>query len=253
MLRLVAKRLGVQKVRPQAERARPSTNGFRRGSISDVPAGERCLTPAHEAFYTSPKTINKWRHYFTIYDRHLAKFRNKPARILEIGVFKGGSLLMWRRYFGEEAIIFGIDIDPACAEHDGDGGQVRIGSQDDPQFLRSVVAEMGGIDVVLNDGSHVAHHQLASFSTLFPMLDAHGLYICEDTHTAYWSDWGGGYRRPDTFIEFAKQMIDDLHAQFHDHGGSIVDAKSVASVHFYNSVVVIEKDPQVSAVPLMNA
>ena len=85
------------------------------------------------------------------------------------------------------------------------------------------------------------------------MLDAHGLYICEDTHTAYWSDWGGGYRRPDTFIEFAKQMIDDLHAQFHDHGGSIVDAKSVASVHFYNSVVVIEKDPQVSAVPLMNA
>ena len=48
-------------------------------------------------------------------------------------------------------------------------------------------------------------------------------------------------------------MIDDLHAQFHDHGGSIVDAKSVASVHFYNSVVVIEKDPQVSAVPLMNA
>ena len=48
---------------------------------------------------------------------------------------------MWRKYFGEDAIIYGIDIDPECAQLDGIAGQVRIGSQADTAFLESVVAE----------------------------------------------------------------------------------------------------------------
>ena len=48
-------------------------------------------------------------------------------------------------------IIYGIDIDPACAAFDGIDAQVRIGSQADPDFLRRVVQEMGGVDVVLAD------------------------------------------------------------------------------------------------------
>ena len=60
------------------------------------------------------------------------EYRNRPVRLLEIGVFKGGSMHLWRKYFGLEAILFGIDIDPKCAQFDGRDAQVRIGSQDDP-------------------------------------------------------------------------------------------------------------------------
>ena len=124
-------------------------------------------------------------------------------------------MAVWRKYFGPDALIFGIDIDQRCAVFDGHAGAVRIGSQDDPKFLNSIVKEMGGLDVVIDDGSHKAKHQLASFELLFPLLADGGIYICEDLHASYWPDYRGGYRRKGTFIEFSKQLIDDMHVDFH--------------------------------------
>src|SRR5215813_13910907 len=98
--------------------------------------------------------VHKWHHYIPIYDRYFSSFRGRKVRFLEIGVSKGGSLQMWRAYFGKDAIIFGIDIDDECLKYSGHAGQVRIGSQVDQSFLDSVVKEMGGLDIVLDDGSH---------------------------------------------------------------------------------------------------
>jgi hypothetical protein len=152
---------------------------------------------------------------------------------------------MWRRYFGPDAKIFGIDINPECKQYDGQAGNVRIGSQADTDFLRKVVAEMGGVDVVIDDGSHVASHQKASFDVLFPLIDPHGVYICEDTHTAYWTHFEGGHSRRNNFIEVAKKLIDDINAEFHTAHSSLKEAhKSIKGIHFYNSMVVIEKEPQ---------
>lgn len=150
--------------------------------------------------YDGDHLINKWNHFLPIYSRLFAPYRNgmpdgRPLRFLEIGVYEGGSLDLWRRFFGESAILYGIDVDPRCAVFDGRAAQVRIGSQADPAFLRSVVAEMGGVDIVLDDGSHVASHQRVSFETLFPLLAEDGLYVAEDLHTSYWRDYEGGYRR----------------------------------------------------------
>ena len=54
----------------------------------------------------------KWTHYMALYDRHFNKFRGKKMHILEIGVRRGGSLQMWKKYFGAQAMIYGVDIDP---------------------------------------------------------------------------------------------------------------------------------------------
>lgn len=80
------------------------------------------------------RLIDKWTHYFDIYHRHFARFRNKPVKVLEIGVFKGGSLAMWRKYFGPQAKIFGVDIDPVCKDFEEDGIKVIIGDQEDRTF-----------------------------------------------------------------------------------------------------------------------
>ncbi|MGH6912055.1 MAG: class I SAM-dependent methyltransferase, partial [Phenylobacterium sp.] len=161
--------------------------------------------------------------------------------MLEIGVSQGGSLGMWRSYFGPEATIFGVDVDPACAERFDPPNQVRIGSQDDPAFLRSVVSEMGGLDIVLDDGSHVAPHQETSFRTLFPLLATGGLYIIEDTHTAYWPTYDGGYRRRGTAIELAKVLIDDMHAFYHGRPEVLASRSEVGAVLIFDSIIVIEK------------
>jgi hypothetical protein len=95
-------------------------------------------------FANNGRIIHKWLHYFAVYDQILAPYIGSKVKMLEIGVFKGGSLGLWRKFLGEEAVIFGVDIDPNCAAFDGEFASVRIGSQDNPEFLRSVVAEMGG-------------------------------------------------------------------------------------------------------------
>lgn len=188
------------------------------------------------------RTIHKWTHYPEIYDRHFSAFRNTDVKMLEIGVFKGGSLELWRNYFGPKASIYGIDINPECANFVDLPNKVRIGSQADPVFLESVIAEMGTPDIILDDGSHAAKHQEISFKTLFPKLAFGGLYIIEDTHTAYWRGmYQGGYKRRGTAIEMVKNMIDDMHAWYHACPTS-TDAKTeFGAIHIYDSIVVIEK------------
>lgn len=230
----------------------------RRRDIADFEAGTGDgptpdAGPIERLFFgNSGPVVHKWHHYLPVYDRHFAPFREgfrgRPLRFLEIGVYRGGSLAMWRSFFGPEATIFGIDIDPSCAILDGkSGGQVRIGSQDDAGFLRQVVSEMGGVDIVLDDGSHKARHMRRSFDVLFPLLSDGGLYVIEDLQCAYWTKFGGGYQRPGTFIETAKQVIDDMHHWWHGGGTKIAaGGGQVAAMHVYDSIIVLDKDANLS-------
>jgi hypothetical protein len=188
------------------------------------------------------RVIHKWTHYPEIYDRYFSRYRNTPVTMLEIGVFKGGSLELWRKYFGSAATIFGVDIDPACAEYVCAPNQVRIGSQADPDFLNAVIVEMGPPDIILDDGSHVGRHQEISFRTLFPSLKYGGLYIIEDLHTSYWGGaFEGGYKCKGSAIELVKQMIDDMHGWYHKHD-TITPAKTdIGAIHMFDSIVIIEK------------
>jgi hypothetical protein len=54
--------------------------------------------------------IWKWDHYFDVYHRHFSKFRGRKVTVLEIGIYSGGSLLMWRDYFDADCTIYGVDL-----------------------------------------------------------------------------------------------------------------------------------------------
>lgn len=154
---------------------------------------------------------HKWHHYFDVYERFFAPFRGRTITMLEIGVYKGGSLEMWRNYFGPQARIVGLDIDPSCAAYAGEGIEVFVGDQADPAFLRHVLAEIGAPDIVVDDGGHTANQQITSFETIYPALRCPGIYLVEDTHTAF---WGGQYAdRADgrTFLDFAFDRCRALH------------------------------------------
>ena len=69
------------------------------------------------------RRIHKWMHYFDIYDRHFSKFRGRPVVVLEFGVQYGGSAQMWREYFGPDAKIYGVDIDPRCQHWEEPGSR----------------------------------------------------------------------------------------------------------------------------------
>ena len=67
--------------------------------------------PMSEIFYKHKgRQISKWTQYIPLYHRHFSKFRGKDINIMEIGLAAGGSLQLWRKYFGPKAKIYGIDI-----------------------------------------------------------------------------------------------------------------------------------------------
>jgi 23S rRNA U2552 (ribose-2'-O)-methylase RlmE/FtsJ len=187
--------------------------------------------------------VHKWHHYIPLYERYFSPFRGRKMRFLEIGVSKGGSLQMWRNYFGQEATIFGIDIDPECLKFSGLAGEVRIGSQADKNFIESIVREMGGVDVVLDDGSHNMKDIRSSLEYIFPQLSDGGIYMIEDLHSSYWKSFGGGYRNSKNFFGYVMDLVDDMHHWYHRKGLKHPDiSKNCSGIHVHDSIVVLEKN-----------
>jgi 23S rRNA U2552 (ribose-2'-O)-methylase RlmE/FtsJ len=188
--------------------------------------------------------LHKWIHYFDVYEAHFERFRGRGPKVMEIGVAAGGSLGMWKAYFGAESRIVGVDIDPKCKAYDAPGIEVFIGSQADPGFLAQVCERHAPFDVVVDDGSHRSVDMIASFEYLYPRLAEDGVYLVEDTYFCYRRATGGGLKKAGTFIEYAKDKVDELHAS-HDIGIPISDlTRTTQGISFYDSVVVFEKAPQ---------
>jgi hypothetical protein len=191
--------------------------------------------------HRSGRTLDKWVHYFPIYDHHLSRFRNQAPSVLEIGVFEGGSLSMWDRYFGSSSKLVGLDIDPAAAGKVDPRMTVVIGDQSDPAVLESVVQRYGPFDVIIDDGGHTMEQQISSIEALFPTLSDGGVYIVEDCHTSYWEEFEGGLGRKGTFIEWVKDRVDDLHAYHRNEPVHPTWTEHVNAIHLYDSVVVFDK------------
>lgn len=199
-----------------------------------------------EEFYLKKKhkIMNKWWHYFEIYETFLHKYAGKDIKFLEIGVFRGGSMQMWSDYFGENASIVGVDIDESCRQYEGGNVHICIGSQADQAFLEEVSQKWGPFDVILDDGSHVMEHMIISFETLFPLLKEGGIYMCEDCHCCYSLGYGGGYLKEDSFIEYSKNFADCVNSQFVDLKNADMlpsYAEYVKACHYYDSMVIVEK------------
>ena len=190
-------------------------------------------------------SLFKWFHYFDIYERHFERFRGKSPVVVEIGVLGGGSLSMWREYFGAGCTIVGIDINPECKKYVSPGIDIFIGSQDSSELINDVLAKYPIIDVVIDDGSHMMNHMIGSFKLLYGRLAPHGVYVVEDTHTCYWKEFGGGLRAPNSFMEFAKAKFDEINAA-HSRGAVPISdfTRSTDSITCYDSIVVFERRPQ---------
>lgn len=198
---------------------------------------------------------DKWGtlNWFTPhYAHHLARFRELPVRVFEIGIggyqdpaAGGGSLLIWKRYF-RRGQVFGLDLFP---KHGLDAPRLRTlqGDQSDPGFLISLAEQHGPFDIVIDDGSHVSDHILTSFDALFPYLRPGGLYVIEDLWTAFWPGYGGDGEdldRADTSMGLLKSLLDALHYEERAKGRAEAAAGiagQVVGVHVYHNLAFIEK------------
>lgn len=194
-------------------------------------------------FMENHNVMTKWTQYFEVYHKHFERFRNKPVTILEIGVWGGGSLQMWKKYFGEECRIIGIDIMEECKNYEEEQIKIYIGSQEDRTFLQKIKRENPEIDIIIDDGGHTMNQQITTFEELYPHLKENGVYLCEDLQTSYWPKYGGGYNKPDSFIEYSKNFIDGMNARYSLSSDLKINdlTKTIRSVHYYDAMIVLEK------------
>lgn len=139
------------------------------------------------------------KHYWT----HFRDIQQRTKIVLEIGVQSGRSVRMWQDFF-VNATVHGVDTDPGCSRHEDDRIRIHIGDQSDVEFLKKLCDEIGEPDVIIDDGSHNADHQICSFETLFPHLSLHGVYVIEDIGAH------PGRSRMRTF-ERVKTLVDNIN------------------------------------------
>lgn len=195
---------------------------------------------------------DKWNGHWYVqhYEQLFRSIRRKPVTLLEIGIGgeensrKGGnSLRMWRAHF-PKARIYGVDIYDKTPH---DRGRIKTfrGSQADPAFLDAVLREIGKVDVIIDDGSHLNEHMIFTFQHLFPHLADGGIYVVEDTQTSYWSEYGGNEtdrNDPTTAMGYFKSLVDGLNWE-ELRGGyqpGYFDLQ-IRSIAFYHNLIVIQK------------
>lgn len=210
---------------------------------------------------------DKFEHYFPLYEKWFGKFKSKAPKILEIGVQYGGSAEMWRKYFGAGTEIFGIDINPLCSEKDY--LKVITGDQGSQKFWMDFKENFPtNFDIIIDDGSHDNPHQITTLIETYNLLHDGGIYWCEDTHTSYYNNVrvsDGGYLNKKSFIEYTKKLIDVIHSN-HTHYAigvgqtegphvqkELVELyENIQGIHYYDSVVVIEKGPRLEFKRIIN-
>jgi cephalosporin hydroxylase len=175
--------------------------------------------------------IWKWRHYFPIYERHLTRFAGRPVTVVEVGVFSGGSLGMWRAFFGPEARIIGVDIEDACRVYEAEGVEIVIGDQGDPAFWKDFRRRFPDVDVLIDDGGHEAHQQITTLREMLPHLRAGGVLICEDIH--------GAFQPFHAYVDGLTRAVSDIPGGVSSRPRPV--HQHIESVHRYPLVAVIEK------------
>ena len=196
----------------------------------------------YKSFSNSEKYSIKWSSYFQAYEKILSNYRNKKIKFVEIGVANGGSLFMWKKYFGKKAKIIGIDLNPNAKKLEKNGFKIYIGNQSDKKFWDHFYKKEGKIDIILDDGGHKNLQQISTVHYSLPYIKDGGKIIVEDTGTSYVKK---EFNNPSkySFINYAKNVVDNIHRRSPLLKKELsFYSKKIFLVEFFESIVVFSID-----------
>ena len=190
---------------------------------------------SYKAFFKSKFKSIKHSTYFEVYDELFSKYRNKKITFVEIGILGGGSLFMWRNFFGPKARIIGIDLNPNAKKWTKYGFEIFIGDQSDINFWKMFKKKVGKIDIILDDGGHRYIDQITSIESILSNIKHNGLIVIEDTHTSYMDGFGD---KKYSLINYVKKKIDEINHKS-NRLKNIDSKEDIWSIKIYESIVAI--------------
>jgi hypothetical protein len=187
-----------------------------------------------DCFYNSTQLTGKHTSYFPIYDKLFSPFVSTQVVFVEVGVMHGGSLYMWREFFGKSARIIGIDNNVSAKQFSNDF-EIFIGDQADPKFWENFYKAIGKIDILLDDGGHRNSHQIQTVVSGLPHIRSGGLIVVEDTHTSFMYEFGNPSRY--SFMNFASTKAQNLTKRHKTVNKPDSLVSRIHSIEFYDSIV----------------
>jgi hypothetical protein len=191
--------------------------GIRRGSNKDHVLREENLLTQISKSHTG-KYSDKWSSYLEIYWQLFAPIRDNDVDVLEIGIQNGGSLEIWAKLFPNSKNLIGFDVHPKCKDLTFADPRIKVFVEDAAEIKAGILVRetSSNLGVVIDDGSHISRDIIRSFLIFFPQLKPGGIYVIEDLHASYWSDWQGGISHPESAMQFLKLLADVVNF---DHWG----------------------------------
>ena len=194
------------------------------------------------------KSTKDWSGFLEIYSNYFKDYKDKEINILEIGIDKGESLKIWRKYF-TRAKICGIDI--IDIKFQIEGVDLIKADQTDKKALKEICDKYRGFDIIIDDGGHYSKQIVISLDFLFDYLKDNGLYIIEDLQTSYFSRFGGSrfnLKKKTTSMNYLKSITDSINYEHNDkpfYKTKKFDGQ-VKFIHFFQNVAIIKKGKSIN-------
>ena len=199
------------------------------------------MNKIYKSFLKSKYFSTKYKKYFDVYDQLFKRFVNKKITIIEIGILNGGSLFMWRKYFGKKARIIGIDLNPKTKQLEKYGFEIYNGDQSDQKFWNHLFKKIGKVDIIIDDGGHTNSQQLLTTVYTIPNIKNGGMLVVEDTHASYQKKFENPSKH--SFINFSKKIIDDINYTFPNLGKFNYSLNNfIYSIEYFESIVCFKID-----------
>ena len=123
--------------------------------------------------------------YDILYDDILSKYRNKEISLMEIGIWHGGSALLWQEYFPKGKLVF-LDIESRVSE-----STWKLINKDKFDFhLMDAFTDEGfenvkalypnGFDIIIDDAPHTLESQIFTIQNYTKLLRKGGILVIED-------------------------------------------------------------------------